>query len=405
MASKQKMPGATKTLRRMLLILSALGLLAGGAYYALAEKTGQEPQPPRLRLEQDTAESSSTASPQSPRQESLTKLAVQVVTPRRKDLTQTSRLPGTIAPWYQTTLYAKAPGYLKWIGFDKGDWVKEGTVLAVIDAPELQQQYEQTKSDYAIKKLTFERLSRVWQENPDVIAKQDVDVAEAASLSAKHVLEQRAAMLDYTKVRAPFSGVITARFVDPGAMIQIATNSETQAAPLFTMMDIAKVRVYFNVPQEEAVQAKPGCPVKVTLRQISGREFTGALTRTTGVLDATTRTMLAEADLPNPERLLQPGAFAEVTVVLARHADAIIIPPAALLTEGTTSSVYIVDEDRAKKIPIKIGMDDGVNLEVLEGLTGTEHVVVVGQNRLKEGMLVASTAYNLPEGQLASQRY
>ena len=151
-------------------------------------------------------------------------------------------------------------GYLQWIGFDKGDRVKEGTVLAIIDAPELQQQYAQAQSDYAIKQLTFERLSSLWQENHEVIAKQDVDVAEAAARGAKHLLEQRATMLAYTKVRAPFAGVITARFVDPGAMIQTAMTSETQASPLMTIMDTAQVRVYFNVPQEEAGLANAGMP-------------------------------------------------------------------------------------------------------------------------------------------------
>jgi RND family efflux transporter MFP subunit len=330
---------------------------------------------------------------------------VQVVTPQWQDLAQTSRLPGTVAPWYQTSLYAKVPGYLKWIGFDKGDWVKEGTVLAVIDAPEIQQQYEQAKSDYAIKKLTFERLSRVWQKNPDVIAKQDVDVAEAAANGAKHVLEQRAAMRDYTKVRAPFSGIITARFVDPGAMIQVATNSETQASPLFTLMDMAKVRVYFNVPQEEAAQAKLGCAVKVRLRQYSERQFSGTLTRTTGVLDAATRTMLAEADLSNPEHLLQPGSFAEVEVSLKQHPHALLIPPAALVVEETGRAVFIVENGRARQVPVKTGLDDGIGIEITEGLKGTEHVVVVGQNHLKDGMLVSTTAYNLPAGQLASQHY
>jgi len=405
MESEQKMPGTAKTVRNLLITLGTLGLLAGGAYYALAERTSQEPQPAIQQPGRDTAEFSSPASPQLPRQDSPARIAVQVVTPRRQDLAQTSRLPGTIAPWYQTSLYAKVPGYLKWIGFDKGDWVKEGAVLAVIDAPEIQQQYEQAKSDYAIKKLTFERLSRVWQKNPDVIAKQDVDVAEAAASGAKHVLEQRAAMLDYTKVRAPFSGIITARFLDPGAMIQVATNSETQASPLFTVMDVAKVRVYFNVPQEEAAQAKPGCSVKVMLRQYPERGFPGTLTRTTGVLDAATRTMLAEADLSNSEHVLQPGSFVEVEVSLKQHPKALIIPPAALVVEDAGKAVFIVEDGRARKVPVKTGLDDGIGIEVTEGLKGTEQVVVVGQNHLKDGMLVSATAYNLPEGHLASQRY
>ncbi|HXG21527.1 MAG TPA: efflux RND transporter periplasmic adaptor subunit [Methylomirabilota bacterium] len=395
----------TKSLRATSVILSALLLVAGGVYYVPPGRTSQEPTPtPSIAVHDEPALSPSTSTETSAHQE-LSRVTVQVTTPRRQTVTRTTRLPGTIAPWYQTTLYAKVPGYLKWIGFDKGDAVKARTVLATIDAPEVQQQYEQAKTDYNIKKLTFERLSHVWRRNPNVIAKQDVDVAEAAARGAQHVLEQRAALVDYTKVRAPFSGVITARFVDPGAMIQIATNSETQASPLFTIMDVAKVRVYCNVPQEEAALAKPGRPVNVRLRQYPERVFTGTITRTTGVLDAATRTMLTEADLPNPDRLLQPGSFAEVEITLQQHPNAVVIPPAALLTEQAGQAVFIVEAGRAKRVPVKTGLDDGVGIEVTQGLQGGEQIVVVGQQHLQDGMPVAAVAYNLPEGQLASQRY
>ncbi len=96
---------------------------------------------------------------------------VQVLKPQRRDLAQTLSLPANVSPWYQATLYAKVPGYLKWVGFDKGDQVKKGQLLAVIDAPEVEEQYRQAQADYKIKKVTYQRLASVWKENPDVIAK------------------------------------------------------------------------------------------------------------------------------------------------------------------------------------------------------------------------------------------
>jgi len=402
---KQTSMRVRKSVRTMSMVLGVLLLVVGGLYYVPLGRTSQEPTPTPSAPVHDKHVLSPHASTEALTQQEPANVTVQVITPRQQTVARTTRLPGTIAPWYQTTLYAKVPGYLKWIGFDKGDMVKAGTVLATIDAPEIQQQYEQAKSDYNIKKLTFARLSRVWRQNPHVIAKQDVDIAEAAAIGAQHVLEQRAALVDYTKVRAPFSGVITARFVDPGAMIQIATNSETQTSPLFTIMDVAKVRVYCNVPQEEAALAKPGRPVNVRLRQYPERVFTGAITRTTGVLDAVTRTMLTEADLPNPDRLLQPGSFAEVEITLEQHVNAIVIPPAALLTEKTGQAVFIIEAGHAKKVPVTTGLDDGVEIEVTHGLQGAERVVVVGQQHLQNGTPVTAVAYNLPEGQLASQRY
>lgn len=383
-----------------LIVGGVFAVLVGSTYYVPIGRTAQEATV-HAAHERDAAQQQvSSLLP-----DKASAVAVQVITAHRQDMAYTVRLPGNIAPWYQTTLYAKVPGYLKWIGFDKGDEVKQGAVLAIIDAPEIQQQYEQAKSDYAIKELTFERLSQVWKDNPDVIAKQDVDVAEAAALGTKHIQEQRATMLDYTKVRAPFSGVITARFVDPGAMIQVATSSETQASPLFTIMDLAKVRIYFNVSQEDVALAKPGCPVTVTLRQYPHRAFKGTITRTTEVLDSTTRTMLAEVNLPNPEHVLQPGSFAEVVVALKQHPHAVVIPPATLVTEDSGTSVFIIQDGQAKKVPVTTGIDDGVNIEVLSGLNGTEQVVVVGQSRLEDGAPVTTVTYNLPEGKLASQRY
>ncbi len=401
----KKMVGPIKKQRRRLLIVVGIILaFAGGVFYASVGRTSQEIAPSHTQGNRDLPVPH-LDNVSSPLQEKAPLVSVQVLQPHRRDIAYTLRLPGNLAPWYQTTLYAKVPGYLKWIGFDKGDAVRQGTVLAMLDAPEIQQQYEQAQAEYAIKKLTFERMSSVWKNNPDVIAKQDVDVAEAAATGAKHVVAQRATMLDYTKVRAPFSGVITARFVDPGAMIQVATNSETQVLPLFTIMDLSKVRVYVNIPQEDVALAKPGCPVTVTLRQYSQKVFKGTITRTTDVLDSTTRTMLAEAHLPNPDHVLQPGSFAEVVVSLKQHPNAVVIPPAALVTEESGKAVFIIEDGRAKKVPVKTGIDDGLEIEIVSGLEGTEQVVVVGQGQLKEGMSVTTVTYRLPQGQFASQRY
>ncbi|HMK21981.1 MAG TPA: hypothetical protein VK466_06580, partial [Terriglobales bacterium] len=129
---------------------------------------------------------------------------VQATKPTRQNLIYTVTLPANVAPLYQTTLYAKVSGYLKWIGPDKGDAVKKDQVVAIIDAPEVEEQYQQAVADYKIKKITFERLSKVWKESPDVIAKQDVDVAEAAYEGARDLMRQRAVLRDYTKVHAPY---------------------------------------------------------------------------------------------------------------------------------------------------------------------------------------------------------
>ena len=331
---------------------------------------------------------------------------VQVVKPTRQDIAYTVNLPANVAPLYQTTLYAKVSGYLKWIGPDKGDVVKKGQVLAILDAPEVQEQYQQAVADYKIKKLTYERLNSVWQETPEVIAKQDVDVAEAGYEGAKHMLEQRTALFDYTKVRAPYAGIITARFADPGALIQIATASATGAIPLFTIMDIETVRVYTNIPQDDAPLVKPGTTQAIlTVREHPGRQFKGTVTRTTLALDPATRSMLVEIDLPNPDHALQPGTYGEASLVLRQSRDALSITPGTIVTSGKLKSVFVVEDGRARLVPIQTGITDGRSVEVLKGLTGAEDVVVVGKGKLIDGMAVNASPYNLPEGTPAKQKF
>ena len=332
--------------------------------------------------------------------------AVQALKPVRRDMVRTLTIPATISPWQQATLYGKVSGYLKWIGFDKGDVVKQGELLAVLDAPEIEDQYKQAEADYAIKKVTYERYLSVWKDNHDIIAKQDVDVAKAAADSARHVRDSRRALMGYTKVYAPFSGVITARFADTGALIQSATGSATQAAPLFTIMDLSKLRIYISVPQETALLAKPGVPVTLTSRELPGREFKATITRTTQALDPSTRTLLVEVDLPNEKRELDPGMFVNATLFLEQHPNTLVLPPAAIVSGKTRDekSVFVVEQGTVRKVPIRTGIDDGVWVEVAEGLTGEEEIVVVGKSGLVEGQAVRVTNYDLPAGQHAKQK-
>jgi membrane fusion protein (multidrug efflux system) len=332
--------------------------------------------------------------------------SVQVMKPQRRDIARKLTLPANIAPWYQATLYAKVSGYLKEMRVDKGDEVKKGQIIAIIDAPEVADQYEQAKVDYAIKKLTYERLNGVFQENPDVIAKQDVDVAKAAADGAKHLRDTRFTLLSYTRVDAPFDGTITARFADPGAMIQAAIGSATQSTPLYTIMSIDTVRVYVSVPQEDAPLALPGVPATLNVKERSESEIKGTITRTTEALDPTTRTLLVEIDLPNKDHRLQPGTYVTASLYLVQHNQALVVPPAAILSEdgGKHKSVFVVEEGRARKVPIKTGIDDGIWVEVTDGLTGNEDVIVVGKTNVTDGHLVQARPYDLPSGRPGSQK-
>jgi len=331
---------------------------------------------------------------------------VQVTRPLRQDVIYTINLPANISPWYQTTLYAKVSGYLKWIGPDKGDHVKKDQVVAIIDAPEVEEQYQQAVADYKIKKITYERLANVWKESPDVIAKQDVDVAEAAFHGAKNLMQQRAAMRNYTKVHAPYDGIVTARFADPGALIQVATSSATTAMPLFTIMDLDTVRVYTNVPQDDSPWITPGrTKATVMVKELPGRTFTGLVTRSTLALDPSTRSLLVEIDLPNPDHALRPGTFAEVAIGLREIPKALVLPPQAIISGQKGTVVFIVDGGAARSVPVKTGINNGKWVEIASGLTGDEDVVVVGKRKLLDGSPVRPAPFALPDATPSQQKF
>lgn len=390
---------ATRRRIRWIAIAIVFGLIIGGLIYWRDIHEVGHPVPPAAATAPQPPEKSLAVPDSAP-------VDVQVTKPTRRDLVYTVKLPANVSPLYQTTLYAKVSGYLKWIGPDKGDIVKKNQIVAVIDAPEVEEQYQQAVSDYKIKKLTYERLAKVWKESPDVIAKQDVDVAEAAYQGARHLMEQRVVMRDYTKVRAPYDGFVTARFADPGSLIQIATSSAASAIPLFTIMDLNTVRIYANVPQDDSpwiVPGKTSATVKVT--ELPTRSFTGVVTRSTMALDPTTRSLLIEIDLPNADHALRPGTFAEVTLGLRDIPQALVVPPQAVTSTPKGKSIFIVDEGKAKPVAVQTGISDGRWIEITSGLRGDEDVVAVGKRRLLEGMPVVASPFNLPDAKLSQQKF
>lgn len=378
---------------RLVMVVMALAILLGAfAFVMLREEPPASSKPKTATPSSEAASSSSVALP------------VQTLPVQRRDLARTLTLPGNVSPWLQATLYAKVPGYLKSVNADKGDVVKKGQLLAVLDAPEVEQLFQQADADYHIKQVTFERLRNVWRENPDVIAKQDVDMAEAAAKASKHLRDSRRSMLEYTKVFAPFDGTITARFADPGAFIPAATGSATQSTPFFTVMDLDTVRIYVSVPQEAALWANQGVPAILTARELPGQEFRGAITRTTSALDPSTRTLLVEIDLPNPDHRLRPGMFVTATLILEEHPQALALLPAALVSDNAGTSVFVVEGGTAKLVAVKTGLDDGTWVEVLEGLRENMEVVVVGKTGLTAGQAVRASPYSLPTGKPANQK-
>jgi membrane fusion protein, multidrug efflux system len=322
--------------------------------------------------------------------------AVAVVRPERGDMARAITLPGDLVGFYESALHAKVTGYLKSIAVDKGDWVKKGQVLAEIEVPELEQKLERARASLQVRRVTYDRLKNVWATDRRLVAREDVDIAEGKFLEAKAQVEELEALVGYTHIIAPFDGVVTARYVDPGALIQASGHADVSAAggtapgreaavPVVNVAAIDTLRVYVYVPEEESSLVRRGMPATLHLREFPGREFTGTVTRFATALDLSTRTMLTEVDLENPRHELYPGMYADVRVELDRHAGVLKIPAAAVGGPGDAHFVYVVADGRLVKRPVALGFSAEGYIEVASGLSGDEQIVASMDAGLKDG--------------------
>jgi multidrug efflux pump subunit AcrA (membrane-fusion protein) len=330
-------------------------------------------------------------------------------------MTRSLSLPGDLVGLYESALHAKVTGYLKTIRVDKGDWVKKGELLAEIEVPELAQKLQRAKADLAVRRGTYERLQRVWQTDHRLVAREDVDIAQGQFEEAKADVEELEALVGYTHIVAPFDGVITARFVDPGALIQASGHGgSSQAegsvpgtgsnAPIVTVADIDTMRVYVYVPEQETSLVKVGIPVTLRLKEFPGRTFTASVTRFATSLDLSTRPMLVEADIPNPAHELYPGMYADVVIELERHQNALRLPTTAVGGSGDASFVYVVREGRLVKVPVTTGFTDQGWVEIVSGLGGDESVVAAVTPALTDGEPVRAVSGESPSEKLATAK-
>ncbi len=321
-------------------------------------------------------------------------VAVQTVLPHRGEIARNIKLPTfRVLPLQEATLYAKVSGYLKTLTVDKGDTVKTGQLLAEIEVPELVADETQYKVESAVARTNYQRMAEARQKAPDLVVPQTVDDLRGQWQVAEARLQRVQTLLQYARLVAPFSGIITARFVDPGAFIPAATAGSTpQSAALLTLMDYSRVRVQVFVPEAECGFIKNGVPAKVTVEEVPGRSFAGSVTRFAHALDPATKTMLTEIELPNPDGDLRPGAYALVQLELERKKDVLLVPVQAVLGEKAGTSVFTVAEGKAKKTRVESGFNDGMNLEITRGISPGEPVVLLGKQALQDSQPVTVEA-------------
>ena len=277
-------------------------------------------------------------------------------------------------PFASVTLYAKVSGYLKEIRVDRGDAVQANQVLAVIESPELDRQYDGAVADARTKQLISKRTENLMPSG--VVSTQEADVARANAEVSQAAVEALKTQKSYQVLRAPFAGTVTARFADPGALIQSAASSQTTAMPVVTVSQIDRLRVYLYVDQRAAASIQVGDPAEIRAAERPELVKKGTVTRLNRELDPKSKTMLAEIDLDNRDQAIIPGSYVSVTLELSAPRW-VEIPAEALIFKGVEPFVAVVDgEKRVRYRPVKLADQDGQKAQVLAGVSEGELVAL-----------------------------
>jgi RND family efflux transporter MFP subunit len=362
---------------------------------------------------------------------------VSVVKIARGDLSQTLTLAAEFRPYQEIEVHAKVAGYVKAINVDVGDRVRTGQLLAVLEIPELENdivtdeasvrrsgeevnraQADLTRAESAhdVAHLGATRLAAVMKQRPNLVAQQDIDeaegrdrVADAQVATARAALaaaqEQLAVakagqnktktMFGYARITAPFSGVVTRRYADTGAMIQAGTASQSQAMPIVRLSENSTLRLIIQVPESAVSQVRVGAPVEVKVQAL-GRSFEGKVARFAGKLNLDTRTMETEVDVPNASLQLVPGMYASAAIGTEEARDVVLAPVQAIDRQDNKATALVVGADgRLQSRTLDLGLEAPDRVEVRRGLAAGDLVVIGSRARLKAGGLVTAKPIDL----------
>lgn len=304
---------------------------------------------------------------------------------------RTIKLLGDVRSAASATIYAKVAGYLKTISVDKGDKVQEGQVLAYIESPELEQQFTGASADLANKRRNYVRVKDLYDRQ--IGTQVAVNQAETDKTVAENAVGVLETMKSYQTVRAPFSGRITARFIDPGALVTNAQTNYTSAQPIVTISDDNRIRVYAYVQQSDAPFVKIGAPAEVSDASNPERKKSASITRMTGELDPKTRTMLIEVHIDNNDGFFIPGSFAYLTLKVPLQSRP-QIPVTALLTRNNQTTVAVLDKDTVRFKPIRVASTDGAIVTVAEGLVPGEKIAINVPDEVTDGSRIQPVEQN-----------
>jgi RND family efflux transporter MFP subunit len=290
---------------------------------------------------------------------------------------RTLEIPATIHGYTEAAIYAKVAGYLKTIDIDKGDRVQRGQVFAVLETPDLDKQVADAKANYWLQNVTNRREQILVRQG--VIAQQEADTARATMLQAKATYEQLLAEQGYKDITAPFDGIVTARYVDPGALIPQVTATAT-GTPIVSLATLQPLRVYADVPQSLALWVQDGDLADITSYELVGKQFKGTIIRHPQALDSASRTMLVEVDLPNKDHALLPGMYAKMDITIDAKQSGSMVRDDALVFRDGKVFVPLVRNNHLSLVPVTLGYDNGQTVVVEGDVRGDDLVALnVGQ--------------------------
>jgi membrane fusion protein (multidrug efflux system) len=305
------------------------------------------------------------------------------------DITRSIQLLGEVKPYQQITLYAKVSGYVHQVNVEMGDAVTAGRPLIELEVPELIAQAAKAQAELNLAEVEAKHVREAAAKAPELVTQQARDIAEAHLLVAQAQQQHIQTLISFAHITAPFAGTITRRMIDPGAFVPAATsNNPSSQAALLTLTDAARLRVQAAVPEYEAPLVNLGQPFTFTIDAATPRTVKATVTRHSHSLDATTKTLLVEAEVANPDGSLQPGTFANVKLGIETHRHTSLLPVAVVVMEKTTAVAFVYQQGKAVRKVLKAGFNDGTNVEVLGGLAPEDKVLVVGTATVTDGQTV-----------------
>jgi RND family efflux transporter MFP subunit len=346
---------------------------------------------------------------------------------QRGPMDSTLTIAGEFKPFEDVDVHAKVAGYIQKIYVDVGDHVKQGQTLAILEVPELAAQLsgadaalrrakeeirreqgdvQRAESAHAAAHSMYLRLKQASEQQKGLVAQQEVDdaqakdleteaqvsSAEAALSAAEQQVEMSAAnqkqynaMSNYTRIVAPFTGVVTMRYADTGSLVAAGTSSSTQAIPVVRVAEVSKLRLVLPIPESLAAQIHLGDPVKVRVQALN-KDITGKVSRFAASLDMQTRTMQTEIDFGNRDNQLIPGMYAETQLTLAERPGALSVPLEAVTQNGNNATVlFLTPQNTVEEHKVTLGIQGRSRVEVVSGLSEGDRVVIGNRSQFRDG--------------------